>query len=280
MIERQIIIRNEQMNVKITGQDHLPVIVFLHGFTGTVATWDEVMTELEGRYRMVAIDLIGHGKTASPSEVSRYAMTEQLADLEALCTELKLMDFILVGYSMGGRIALAFTEKYPNRVKVLILESASPGLKTEEARTLRIAADLKLANRIQTEGIERFVDFWEEIPLFRSQKNLSVEKNAKVRAERLSQSETGLANSLKGIGTGSQPSYWAHIEKMMLPVLLLTGEIDEKFVAISREMRNMFPNALHETIKNVGHAIHVEKSTLFATMVEEYILKLENSGRQ
>lgn len=279
MIEKQVMIREQQINIKMSGSEHLPVLVFLHGFTGSTATWHEVMNQLEGRFHMIAVDLTGHGKTSIPVEASRYQMEEQLADLESLFTQLNLTDLSLVGYSMGGRIALAYTNKYRERVKTLILESASPGLKTVEERKARKEADEKLAKRIETEGIEQFVDFWENIPLFESQKKLSAAQRQKVREERLGQNKLGLSNSLKGIGTGSQPSYWAHLANMKLPILLITGEIDEKFVGISREMKNIFPNATHYTTKNVGHAIHVENPVLFATMVEEHVNTLKNSGR-
>ena len=67
---------------------------------------------------------------------------------------------------MGGRIALAYTIKYPERVTSLILESASPGLKTEQERIERREADELLAKKINSEGIPSFVEFWENIPLF------------------------------------------------------------------------------------------------------------------
>lgn len=279
MIERTITVRNQQINIQISGPENAPVIVLLHGFTGSTATWHEVMTQLKGRFQLIAIDLTGHGKTSIPVELNRYRMEEQLADLESLFSQLNLTEFTLVGYSMGGRIALAYTAEYPERVHTLILESASPGLKTAAEKVVRKEVDAKLADRIETEGMENFVDFWENIPLFESQKKLSWKQRQKVREERLGQDQVGLANSLKGIGTGSQPSYWDNLATINLPVLLLTGELDGKFVDISREMKEKMPNAIHCTTKNVGHAIHVENPVLFATMVEEHINTLKNLGR-
>lgn len=278
MSERQRQIRGQFIHVKDTGQTDLPVIVFLHGFTGSVSTWDDVMAALNDRFRMIAVDLTGHGKTAIPDQVSRFQMAEQLADLDALFRALAITNFTLVGYSMGGRVALAYTQEYPERVKTLVLESASPGLKTAEERDMRMAADLQLANRIENDGIKAFVDFWENIPLFSSQKKLTSDKRENIRNERLQQQAIGLARSLKGIGTGSQPSYWPHLGEMALPILLLTGEMDEKFVVISREMKKQFPSATHEIINDVGHAIHVEKPVLFATMVEEHIIKIQGGN--
>lgn len=280
MIEKKLQIRNQQIHVQIKGANHLPVIVFLHGFTGASSTWMDVMEHLAGHFKMVAIDLIGHGKTSIPEEVDRYTMDEQLQDLEAVFQALDLTDFTLVGYSMGGRIALGYTVNYPKRVATLILESSSPGLKTTEERKARRTMDERLAQRIQTEGIPKFVDFWESIPLFSSQKRMSIQQRQKVREERLAQDEIGLSNSLKGIGTGSQPSYWENLKDLNLPVCLITGEIDKKFVDISREMKKNLPKVTTKTIKNVGHAIHVENPALFATIIEEHILALNNLRRQ
>ena len=278
MNENTIRVRGIDYYVETAGSEDLPTIVFLHGFTGSTATWQEVTKMLKGKYRTVAIDLTGHGKTSIPRDVNRYSMDEQVEDLEELFNALSFQQFKLVGYSMGGRVALAYTIRYPKRVTSLILESSSPGLKTENERMERQAADGRLADRIVSEGLRAFIDFWGNIPLFSSQKKLLAEKQLAVKNERLSQSETGLANSLRGIGTGSQASYWDRLHTVNLPVLLITGELDTKFVNISREMQSYFPNVRHETIDHTGHAIHVEKPDTFATMIEEHISELKNRG--
>lgn len=278
MNEKTIQVRGIELHVAIQGEENLPAIVFLHGFTGSTASWREITKLLKGNYQTIAVDLTGHGKSTIPEDIDRYSMDQQVEDLETLFTELSLDRFILVGYSMGGRVALAYTVRHSRRVSTLILESSSPGLKTEEERKERQAADRRLAERILTGGLHAFVDFWGNIPLFASQKSLSEEKQLAVRNERLSQSEIGLANSLQGIGTGSQASYWKSLGAVNLPVLLITGELDTKFVNISREMQRNFPNVRHETIEHVGHAIHVEKPATFATMIEEHISELKNRG--
>lgn len=278
MSEKTIRIRGVDINVEITGEENLPTVVLLHGFTGSIASWREVVKLFKGKYRTVAVDLTGHGKSSSPDDVNRYSMKQQLADLEELFTALSLDEIILIGYSMGGRIALAYTINYPNRISSLILESSSPGLKTEIERIERKAADKRLAERIMNDGLPSFVDFWENIQLFVTQKNLHEEKQLEIRNERLGQSGKGLANSLLGNGTGSQNSNWEHLETIKLPVLLITGELDTKFVNISREMHCKFHNVRHETIEHAGHAIHVEKPGTFATMVVQHISGLKNRG--
>lgn len=273
-MNKKVPIRGQKIHVTSDGCNSLPVIVFLHGFTGSTETWTEVINALQGKYKTVAIDLTGHGLSTVPTDSARYSMEEQIADLKALFKQRKLTSFILVGYSMGGRIALAYTKKHPEQVTSLILESASPGIKTKSERIARREADKQLSERIVREGVPSFVDFWENIPLFHSQKKLPKEKQNVIRQERLKQSKTGLANSLLGIGTGSQPSYWDDLNSINVPVLLITGEIDMKFVNIAQEMKEYLPLANHRTVKDVGHAIHVENPTLFATMIMEHVAKV------
>ncbi|WP_252503897.1 2-succinyl-6-hydroxy-2,4-cyclohexadiene-1-carboxylate synthase [Sporosarcina sp. Marseille-Q4943] len=278
MNDLQLPVRGLSIHVEMEGEPHLPTVVFLHGFTGTSATWNEVRNEFEGKYRTIAIDLTGHGKTTVPDKPERYSMEEQIEDLEALFELLALDSFYLVGYSMGGRISLAYTIQYPKRVQALILESSSPGLFDERDRTARKAADKLLASKITEEGITSFVDKWENIPLFESQKSLPYKKREAIREERLQQSETGLSNSLLGIGTGSQESYWNDLSSMPNPVFLITGELDAKFVTIAREMNALAPTWRHTVVPMAGHAIHVEKPRLFATMIKEYLLDIQIGG--
>lgn len=264
-----ITVNGHKMHVQRTGDPSLPAIVFLHGFTGSSETWKTVISQLEGGFQSVVIDLWGHGRSDSPENSSDYEMRKQTEDLELVFSQLNLLKFILVGYSMGGRTALGYAAAHPERIRVLVLESASPGLRSESERSERMQRDAKLADRLLTKPLEDFVDFWEDIALFNTQKALPAEQKEAVRTERLSQDPKGLANSLLGIGTGSQPSYWDVLSSMTLPVTLVTGSLDAKFETIAREMKNSLKNVHHVSVKNAGHAIHVEKPAEFATIINE-----------
>ncbi|MCM3757697.1 2-succinyl-6-hydroxy-2,4-cyclohexadiene-1-carboxylate synthase [Sporosarcina aquimarina] len=266
-----ISVNGHSMHVRRNGDPALPVVVFLHGFTGSIATWRTISSLLEGKVHTVAIDLWGHGLSDKPDNSSDYSMEKQTADLEQLFNQLGLTKFTLVGYSMGGRTALGYATSYPKRIHRLVLESASPGLKTETERSERKRNDAKLANRLLHEPYLDFVDFWENLSLFDSQKSMSKKQKEDVRKERLSQDPHGLANSLIGIGTGSQPSYWEVLTEQRYPVILVTGSLDSKFEAIALEMKILLPNVQHFSVKNAGHAIHVEKPEEFATIINEIV---------
>lgn len=246
-------------------------LVLLHGFTGSTKTWQHVVRQLPKSLRCILVDLTGHGQTSAPENVALYSMPTQLDTLNELFEQLHLEKFTLLGYSMGGRVALSYAVKYPDHIEQLVLESASPGLKSEEERAARKEADDALAKKILANGIESFVDKWENIALFASQKQLSETVQKEIRKERLQQREIGLANSLRGMGTGVMPNLWDDLATLPMPVTLLTGALDEKFVMLNQKMQNLLNEAKQLTIPAVGHAIHVENPLKFATIVEEMI---------
>ncbi len=145
-------------------------IVLLHGFTGSSSTWQRFVRACPSGFKLVTVDLPGHGRTSGEQIKSMDAC---ISDLQQLFKSLQLEQFILVGYSMGGRTALSYAIKYPENVAGLVLESASPGLFDAAAREERKNKDEQLALRIEKEGITAFVDYWENIPLFQTQKQLS-----------------------------------------------------------------------------------------------------------
>lgn len=265
-------VRGIQISYTMTNPDATESIVFLHGFTGSWRSWESVIKLLPIDINYISIDLMGHGSTEVSSNPERYQMKEQILDLEEFFSEVQLARFSLVGYSMGGRIALAYALGHPQQVKNLVLESASPGLKSIEEQQLRRQADDHLADRIEQDGLESFLDFWENISLFESQKSLSNEKQQEIRSERLAQSAVGLANSLRGMGTGQQRSYWSKLGELEIPVYLVTGEYDSKFTEIADEMVKKLKDGSHLQVSSVGHAIHVENPVQFATIIMEQLI--------
>ncbi|MCH1625437.1 2-succinyl-6-hydroxy-2,4-cyclohexadiene-1-carboxylate synthase [Fredinandcohnia quinoae] len=255
--------------VEIVGEGE--PLLFLHGFTGSSKSWKQIVSILQSDFQCILIDIIGHGMTDSPSDYKRYEIQKVACDILSILDSLKIKTINLVGYSMGGRLAIAIATLYQNRISKLILESSSPGLQTEEDRKTRRHADEKLAMKIEKEDIEQFVHYWENIPLFSSQKKLPLETQFAIRNGRLSNSNIGLANSLRGMGTGAQDSYWGHLSQLEIPTLLLCGQLDEKFCKIAESMKNQLPNARKIEINGAGHAIHVENPKFFGKIVSEFV---------
>jgi 2-succinyl-6-hydroxy-2,4-cyclohexadiene-1-carboxylate synthase len=244
-------------------------LLLFHGFTSTSQTWVPFLESWSKAHRVIAIDMPGHGKTASSDAITMESFTAAVAaflDLHEI-NEVKLL-----GYSMGGRAALSFACRYPEKVSSLLLESASPGLKTEEERCARQQQDERLAQRLETEGLEEFVGFWENLPLFETQKSLPKSIQMQIRQERLSQQASGLAASLRTMGTGKQTSNWDKLSLLDRPVILVAGALDHKFVGINQEMEKQLPNASIHIAAAAGHSVHVEQPRIFDKIVRRYLL--------
>lgn len=258
-------------NKTVENKVNLRPLVLLHGFTGNAYSWRKLKTFFTEITKVFAIDIVGHGKTDAPADISRYTIESAARDIDLIFEQLKIDQADVLGYSMGGRLALTFALKYPNKVGKLILESASPGLEEEGQQAARRIQDEKLAMRIQEDGIPSFIEYWGNIPLFDTQKRLAENIRIEMRNQRLANSQIGLINSLKGMGTGSQPSWWNMLDELSMPVLLLTGSLDEKFCQIAERMHGIMKNARRITISDCGHAIHVEKPKIFGTIVSEFL---------
>lgn len=250
-------------------------LLLLHGFTGNGEGWREFMPYWKTHSKAIAPDIIGHGKTDSPEDTTCYRIEKAAQDLNQLLDKLGIEKVDLLGYSMGGRLALTFAVKYPEKVRKLILESTSPGLETEGERKARQMQDAKLALLIKEHGVPSFVEYWENIPLFQSQNNLPEGVQNSIRNQRLTNNQMGLMNSLYGMGTGAQPSWWDELESIQAPTLLITGSLDEKFCRIAKKMAERLKNCKCISISDSGHAIHVEKPKIFGTIVSEFLTQVE-----
>ena len=242
-------------------------IVLLHGFTGSKANWKQLITPLAEAHSVIAIDILGHGDSDKPDDPHRYRMEYVSSDIIKLVRAMTTAPITLLGYSMGGRLALYTAALYPEEINRLILESASPGLLTAEERLQRQHSDNELADRIERDGIIAFVDYWENIGLFASQKDLPESVQTVLHEQRLNNSPIGLANSLRGMGTGIQPSLWEKLPEIRQPTLLITGELDSKFHRIAEKMKTTLPDALHISIPQAGHTVHLEQSDAYSQHV-------------
>tara|TARA_B100000959_G_scaffold105921_2_gene111757 strand:- start:11298 stop:11825 length:528 start_codon:yes stop_codon:yes gene_type:complete len=172
---------------------------------------------------------------------------------------------------MGGRVALHFAAAYPTKVRRLILESASPGLATEAERLGRQANDEALACEIESHGVREFIRRWESLPLFESQLQLPNPVRAKRHAQRLRNTEAGLASALRGLGTGALPSLWEALPSIQTRTLIIAGELDTKFVEIGEQMTAVLPEAQLCIVPGAGHTVHLERPRHWVKVVAEFM---------
>jgi len=254
---------------QFVGAEDRPVILFLHGFLGSGAEWEDIVSFLADDYRCLTVDLPGHGKTAGLNREPDWGMENTAAAVITLLNELTIEKCFLVGYSMGGRLALYLILRYQQYFSKVVLESASPGLKTAAERQERIARDNLLADKLENGDFEKFLTDWYRQPLFRDL--LNHPRFREMFKKRLKNDPTGLAKSLREMGTGCQSSLWDKLPQNKIPLLLVVGEKDAKFRSIADGMASLCSTATVEVIKGCGHNVHFEEPGKFATEVEKFL---------
>ena len=243
-------------------------VVMLHGFSGSSEDWTETATALsEAGFAAVGIDLPGHSRTDVPADPRRFTMAETARDLGVVVATLGIEHAHWMGYSMGGRVALHLGVTEPARVASLILESASPGVADESARTERRTRDEALAAEIASRGVPWFVDYWERLSVFDSQRCLSEEARSTQRARRLRNSTAGLAGSLRGLGQGAQEFLGPRLGSVLCPTLFMSGALDPEYTARAKRMAAAMPDAEVTLVADAGHNIHLEQPEAFRRAV-------------
>lgn len=260
-----MILENYSFNYHLINNGYKKLIFFLHGFIGNIHEFDAVINLLGNDFSYLKIDLPGHGNTQVLGVDDYYTMPKTAAAIISLLDKLNINKCFLVGYSMGGRLALYLTLNFPERFEQVILESASPGLLTETERLERVKRDGQIARKL-TRIVSKvdFSDFlfnWYNQPIFGSLKhhpqfNLMLEN-------RLQNQPTELVKSLQLMGTGSQPPLWDKIQDNQIPILLLAGENDPKFIHINQQIAIICPRCQLEIISNAAHNIHLENTSEF-----------------
>lgn len=246
-------------------------ILFIHGFTGSANDWKDVAVKINKRFNKIALDLVGHGKSGSPSSINYYTVDSIVNQIEHVLNSLRLKEIILCGYSMGGRIAMNFTIAKPEFIKGLILESASAGMKNVKERNERKTKDDELADFIEKNTLEDFAAQWLDQELFGTLRRFSNEKLKRMKEERAKNSKIGLANSLRGFGTGTMPYVGSEFIKLKIPVYLITGGLDDKFTRINQNLKKVMRSAKHKIISTAGHNTHLEEPKKFIEAVNSFL---------
>ena len=258
------------LNLKIIQRnDSGKYILFLHGFTGSINDWIDVTKHIDSRFNIAMLDFIGHGESDSPSNESLYSTESIIDQIDLAISNITNEKIILAGYSMGGRAALSYAVKYPKKLLALILESTSPGITSENLRKERITNDEELAKFILENPIEKFINHWMNKDLFKSQKNLPKEKLKLILENKSKNNKVGLANSLRGFGSGKMPPLFENLKNIKIRTLLISGELDEKFRNINLHMSRLIQSSKVIVVKEAGHNTHLERE-------EEYIKEVNN----
>ncbi len=250
-----------------------PLILFLHGFMGNSHEFEPAIQLLGNDFSYLTLDLPGHGKTQVFGGDSCYSMVNTAQGIIQLLDRLNITQCFVVGYSMGGRLALYLTLHFPGRFTKVVLESASPGLATEKQRLERMQKDEQIARKLSRTTNQgdfmTFLSHWYAQPIFGDIKS-HPQFNYMI-SDRLENNPAELAKSLRIMGTGKQPSLWSKISENQIPLLLLAGEYDQKFIDINSQMLQLCPSCQFKMINNAGHNIHLENTLSFVEAVNHFL---------
>lgn len=240
----------------VTSGDGSREFCFVHGFTQTGKSWTTAAQAI-GDSINTFVDAPNHGESQGIS-LTLQETGDELADIA--------FGKILVGYSMGARMALHAAIQHPYAMTGLILVSGTPGIEDDAEREARVQADEELASRIEMIGTSAFIQEWIRQPLFAKSKFSDEEIQ-----DRCKNTATSLATSLRTCGTGQQESLWSQLQEIKIPVLLICGTRDEKFVEIAKRMNQMISGSTMRIIDKAGHNAHLDQPEDFAQAVNWWL---------
>lgn len=237
-------------------------VLLLHGFMGSGEDWQFLPASFGAAHSFLCPDLPGHGSAWNRNISPALNLDTVLLKLSTALDSHGAESCALVGYSLGGRIALHLALRYPRRFSCLVLISASPGIEDPRARTQRQKADEQLARQLDTltansTAFQTFLLHWYRQPVFTS----LAEKPLLTRTlitRRMQNSPPALAQCLRSLGAGTLPSLWNRLSELNMPVLLIAGKDDPKYVGISSRMHALLPAATLEILDHSGHCPHLE----------------------
>ncbi len=232
----------------------MPRLLCLHGFAGSPATWGAVLAELPWKWQAWCPYLFGHGP--EPDLGSPQGFKGEVARLVAGLRERGWSEDVhLVGYSLGGRLALGMLAEAPEVFGSAILIGAHPGLTDRRERMQRVRADESWAQLLEKEGMDTFVDRWEALPIFADQQTLSPEIQKGQRTWRRSHDPRGLALAMRTLGLGSMPSYWSALSTLGVPTTVMVGALDTKFLSFAEPMVERLRVGRLLVVPEAGHNV-------------------------
>lgn len=256
-----------------------PLIV-LHGFTGSAAAMSVITVPLSKGHRVIAIDLIGHGESSKAVSEANYTIDAAVADIDRVIDDLSLAPAHLLGYSMGGRVALSYAVARPRRLSSLVLVGASAGIADPGERAARRSSDDHLADRLEAEGIEWFVDYWMAQEILRPRSGRAAAAEAMGRRQRLDNDPIALAGVLRGLGTGAMPPLHHALAGVDLPVAVVAGEADGKYRRIASELVLTMPDARLMVIPGAGHSVHTDNPDELAAALLPFFAEVDQLARR
>jgi 2-succinyl-6-hydroxy-2,4-cyclohexadiene-1-carboxylate synthase len=247
----QLVDEDLERRVSAVDRDHAgAMVLFIPGFMQRGDAWRPVAELLPERYPSTLLDHAEHSFEGRMREIA-----ESGAD-------------VLVGYSLGGRLALRAAMRSPESVNALVLVGATAGIEEGPLRVQRAEADEKLASWMEAMPIEDIVSLWERQPLFSDQSDVLVEEQ---RPGRLSHAPRSLALLLRTAGQGILEPVWHDLRALEVPLLAVAGARDEGYTAAAKRIARVAPNARAVIVEEAGHAAHLQQPEKVADAITGFL---------
>lgn len=240
-------------------QQGSPQLVCLHGFTGQPESWQEVLENIQQVAPGLTCHrpaLLGHG--LHPAGPTRHGFDAEVDRLALGIQDNVTSAAHLVGYSMGGRLALGLLARYGHLFRGATLIGVHGGLPGLEARRDRAAVDAERTSRLEEDGLDAFLEAWQELPLFASQERLPAAVLQRQHHLRSQHRAEGLATALRHLSPAGMPDYLPQLSSFEGPVDLLVGELDTKFQQLASPLLEALPNAQLHIVAEAGHNVPLE----------------------
>jgi len=229
------------------------MVLFIPGFMQRGDAWRPVAELLPERYPS---ELLDHAE---------HSFEGRMGEIEVAGAD------VLVGYSLGGRLALRAALRSPGSYNALVLAGATAGIEEGPMRVQRVEADEKLASWMEAMAIEDIVALWERQPLFADQRETLVETQ---RPGRLSHDPRELALLLRTAGQGALEPVWHALRTLDVPLLAIAGARDEGYTAAAKRIAQTAPNARAAVVEDAGHAAHLQRPDEVARLITEFLDQL------
>ncbi len=256
-----------------------PPLLFVHGFLGEVADWHRLRGLLPPEVASDCFELPGHGTAPPLTDTPADWFPDAARRLSLACRKQPALP-VVVGYSMGGRLALYTAVRHPGAASGLVVLGADPGIGDAALRAERGARDEALARSLAAARDEpafaAWLRRWYAAPLFGALNRHPA--FAALLKRRLRQRPGSLAAALRGLSVSRQPALWHALQALTIPALFIAGAEDAKYRAVAGRIAELGSPWQAAVCPDAAHAAHIEQPEAVAALIRSFAQSVSAGG--